>query len=979
MQHRDKTKEKLMNESKSSRGQLDMETKLFEDIFITSPIGIYIAQDGKLRFVNPEFRENTGYSEDELLGMDSMKLVHPEYRGFVRENAVKMLKCRISSPYEFRVIRKSGDTRWIMGTITSIQYQGKEAVLGQFMDITDRKQAEQRLRHFHRAIEATADAVMVTDPDGRIQSINPAFAAITGYTEEEAIGQTPRLLKSGKHPAVFYRDMWETISAGKDWRGHVENKRKDGTFYHADLSISPILGDDGEIQGYVGLQRDVTAQLNAEREMRLRAEELRVLHGIDRVFHTAGNLDELLEQTLKIIVRMEELEVQNKVGVFLVDDERKGLHLAKVHGDFGSEFLEKEAWIPMGACLCGRVALSGQVLVSDDCFTDPHHEHTFKNMTAHGHYIVPLKSGGQVIGVLFLYADLVYKDKRRLALFESIGGLIGLAIERIRNEMTLRRLNEELVVARDKALEATRSKSEFLANMSHEIRTPMNGIIGMTELALATDLTKEQKEYLDMVKMSADSLLALLNDILDLSKIETHHLELEDIDFDLRTTLENATDMLAVKAHEKGLELVCHIKPDVPTALVGDPVRLRQIIVNLGGNAIKFTDEGEVVIRVETEKEEDTSFLLHFAVSDTGIGIPPDKVETIFESFSQADGSTTRKYGGTGLGLTISRELVEIMGGRIWVESEVGKGSIFHLTARFGLSRAEAGSAVHLQDLDLTGVRTLIVDDNATNRLVFRDMVSSWGLVPAEEKNGDQGLAELKRAFDSGNSYRLLLLDSQMPGMNGFEVARRVKESPFGVDVEIILLTSAGYKGDAARCKEVGISGYLLKPVKKSDLLDAIVMALGRYYDGEAPVITRHSIEEARRRLKILLAEDNIVNQKLAVKMLEKRGHRVVVSLNGRKALEAYEREWFDLILMDVQMPEMDGLEATRAIREKEKERGGHIPIVAMTAHAMKGDREKCLSAGMDDYVPKPIKADELFSVVERVAPPGPLGKRGKK
>jgi len=506
------------------------------------------------------------------------------------------------------------------------------------------------------------------------------------------------------------------------------------------------------------------------------------------------------------------------------------------------------------------------------------------------------------------------------------------------------------------ALEASRLKSEFLANMSHEIRTPMNGVFGMTDLALTTDLTREQREYLETVKTSADSLLALLDTILDLSKIEAGQVELEEITFDLRTTLETAIDLLAVKAHDKGLELACHVKQDVPTALVGDPLRLRQIIINLGGNAIKFTDTGEVVIRVEIEKEEESFVLLHFMVLDTGIGVPPDKTETIFKSFTQADGSTTRKYGGTGLGLDISRRFVEMMGGRIWVESEVDKGSTFYFTARFGLGSEESKGMACIQEVNLSGVKVLIVDDNATNRLVVREMASSWGLVPVEAVDGNDALATIEKAFKARAPYRLLLLDLQMPDMDGFEVAERVKASPLGADVEIIMLTSVGQKGDARRCKELGISGYLVKPVKQRELLEIITMALGQSSREGDPVITRHLIREARRRLSILLAEDNIVNQKLAVKLLEKRGYRVVVASNGREAVDAFEGKRFDLILMDVQMPEMDGIKATRLIREKEAEHGRHISIVAMTAHAMKGDREKCLAAGMDDYMSKPFK-----------------------
>jgi PAS domain S-box-containing protein len=548
--------------------------------------------------------------------------------------------------------------------------------------------------------------------------------------------------------------------------------------------------------------------------------------------------------------------------------------------------------------------------------------------------------------------------------------------ERKAADATMAELVRALETSKRRAEEATATKSVFLANMSHEIRTPLNAIIGMTALTLDTRLTATQRDYLTTVKSSGEALLALINDILDFSKIEARHLDLEAQPFDLREAVGDACRLLALRATEKGLELACEVAPDVPDSLVGDAGRLRQVLVNIIGNAVKFTSHGEVVVRVALE-HTGPQVGLHFAVSDTGIGIAPDLMVDIFRPFTQADSSTTRRYGGTGLGLAIAERLVELMGGRLWVESEVDRGSTFHFTAQFGRLAAPAGEPVAARARGLEGLRVLVVDDNATNRRILEHMLLSWQMAPTTVADARAGLSALRRAT-MRTRFDIVITDCQMPDIDGFMLARDIRADPRLRSTPIVMLTSMGRAEDVAECQRMGLDAYLTKPVKHSDLLDTLVTLFGA---SARPAGEGRHVPSSRplRRLHVLVAEDNAVNRQLVLALLGKRGHVVHGVEDGQQAVEQARDGDFDVIVMDVQMPRLNGLDAATAIRAAERTTGRRVPIVALTAHAMRGDRERCLAAGMDGYLTKPIDVDDLVTTVERFAGAGaaPVRRRG--
>jgi PAS domain S-box-containing protein len=938
-----------IEELRREMAELEATRAHYVDLFDLAPVAyLTINSVGEIQEANLTAATLLGVSRDALLTQPISRIIHRDSRDIYSRNSTQLLNGGQSQEYELQMLKNDGTVFWA-DLIATITRNAAGAVVSRIVlsDISERKLIEKEQRRFseeQNIILENAGVGIAFIRNRRMQWANSTFCSIFGYHSDDVEDSTTqKFFSSEEEYEQFGVEAYPGLLAGETIVRDQTMRHCDGTLFTARVS-GKIVDPANPAAGSIWIFVDVTAQNALEAQLQQSANLLTTLsHQVPgmiyqcRLFPDGRSCFPYSSDAIHEIYGVTQEEVREDascVYALLHPDDRAGFDVSITESARTLQSWEYEY----------RVIL-------------PHQGVRWRFGCARPENL----ADGSILWHGFV------------------------------NDITSQKnLEVELSSARNAADEANRAKSEFLATMSHEIRTPMNGVIGMTGLLLETELTTEQREFGEIVRKSGENLLNLINDILDYSKIEAGKLDMELLDFDLRVTLEDTAELLALRANDAGLELICHIDPAVPSWLKGDPGRLRQIITNLVGNAVKFTRQGEVGIKASLKADEQGCATILFEIKDTGIGIPASRLAAIFSPFTQVDSSTTRKYGGTGLGLTICKQLTEMMGGEIGVISNEGQGSTFWFTARFEKQSAEAAhnmaslrSGVH-QRPDLSGARILVVDDNATNRRLLMMLLKQWGCRYELAVDGESGLAHLVEAARAGDPFRIALLDHEMPGMDGSELGRRIKADPQLESTIMVMVTSLGQRGDAGKLEQIGFAGYLTKPVRQAQLYDCLELVLERAGQTSAHqvldvsetarvskplhgIVTRHAVAESGRSgVRILLAEDNVINQKVAQHMLKSLGFKADVVANGLEAVRALELINYDLVLMDCQMPDMDGFEATALIRSDVSKVHNHtVPIIAMTANAMKGDREKCLEAGMDDYLSKPVKKGELAVVLE--------------
>jgi PAS domain S-box-containing protein len=1067
--------------------RLLQEKAYFENLVEHALEGIIIAdKEGRVLRANDEFQRMFGFTSEEVVGRVLDELIVPPDQ---MESAVSSTKRVIGGEkVAFETVRRRKDGQEIPVSVIAspIFVSGVlQAVFGIYRDISDQKRILEELKNSEKRFQdlalSSADWIWEVDENGVYTFASGKVKQILGYESQEIIGKTPFDLMP-KHEAARVRQIYSQLMADKQPLIDLVNwsLSKGGRLVCLQTNAVPILGEDNELAGYRGMDKDITERRCSETQI---LKQNMLLEAINKLLQKAI-ADESDSDLAAFCLQLAQSLTDSKFGfigelnprdrfdtISLSDPGWEACRIPKSNAPILINNMRiRGLWAE--ALKDGKTHLINSPSIHPARVGIPVGHPEINNLLS-----VPLRRADKPIGVLALankdggydqddqkavealatafvealdrkraedaikkesgkltaiisgieegviYADTadrivevnnyflrVFKKEKTQLLgqtlwdahlgeiidtlkadietFRKTPGSLPVEVQRsLAGKEVMFRINptyvngeyaglilnlldvSELIRVRKEALDASKAKTDFLANISHEIRTPMNGILGMTELALDTNLTPEQREYLRGIRSSAESLMTLINDILDFSKIEARKLEIEKTPFNLEDLIYEAISPLAIQAHRNKLDVVCAIPPRLNTDIIGDPGRLRQILINLVGNAVKFTEKGEIVISVEEETREGEALLLHFAISDTGIGIPEDKRRIIFDVFAQADSSMTRKYGGTGLGLAISSQLVDLLGGRIWVESAVGKGSQFHFTARFMLPHKEDDQPSIRPKMLFADLPLLLIEDNASSRGVIRDWGIFWGQKVREAESADEAIVILDDAKERKKPFQIILVDANLPGHDSFVILDYIKDNPELAKSIIMMMSSSGNRVDVSPWLKVGISVHLGKPIKPSELKNSILNVLGL-----APKPAEETTEgpesgalPSRQAYRILIAEDNLVNQRVAIYMLEKQGHQVTGAMNGEEALAALEKENFELVLMDVQMPKMDGFQATKQIREKEKESGLHLPIIAMTAHAMKGDREKCLAVGMDDYISKPLNVKQLAETIARV------------